>query len=107
MRALGGSTPDTAAQPALVTIGHKSSGRRRAAASVGVTELDTVDDMERKENWEYIPLEDRLGHTDTGAEQWAADAVAQLELQQRQVGEGQTSTPNRRVARREGGEITR
>jgi hypothetical protein len=67
-----------------------------------MSELDTVDEVGGKENWDYIRLEDRVGHTDP-AEQWAADAVAQLELQQRRVEQDQTLVPSRCVVRRERG----
>ena len=97
VRALG-STAD-AAQQALGTIGGTPpSGKKRGKVSLhGISRTsdtsNTLEFEERErrsdENWPYAVLRDederdRRRHADA-AEQWAADAVAELELQQRRV----------------------
>ena len=93
-----GST-DGAAQQAVGTIGGTPlSGKKQAKVSPhGISRTSDTsntlafEERERRsdENWPYAVLRDederdRRRHADA-AEQWAADAVAQLELQQRRV----------------------
>ncbi len=97
VRALGSTAGE--GQHALETIGGTpSAGQKRGKVSPqGVSRTsDTSNTLEVEErerasdaNWPYAVLRDddernRRRHADA-AEQWAADAVAQLELQQRRV----------------------
>jgi len=65
--------------------------------------MDTLDDIEGDEHWHYITLEDRAAYHTDAAERWAEDAVAELELQQRRVDRGRTSTPLSSAWRRDWG----
>jgi hypothetical protein len=97
-----GSTPDGAGQQAtLVTIGGTPPGGRRRGpkAPQGVSDIDTINtanttslggttaqggESSEDSNWYYTMLQDD-GRQQDGAGLWAAEAVEQLELQQRRA----------------------
>ncbi|KAK3896857.1 hypothetical protein C8A05DRAFT_20261 [Staphylotrichum tortipilum] len=91
-RALGNAGPNQPPSATLVTIGGTPTRakQKHAAALLCVSGIHTFDDIEGVEHWHYITLEDRAAYHTDGAELWAEDTVAELELQQRRVGRGRT-----------------
>lgn len=92
-RALGGSTPNKdshqnrAGPSAIVTIGSYPNKKRTKNNTIGLSQLDTVNDDNK-----YIILEERSFHAST-TELRAEDAAAQQKQQQQEIQARATRQP--------------